>query len=221
MNRQTDLTRWLLIGAAVCSAGFWILALVIGSFVGYAVVEHPLWIPSQVLHVVGALLVIPALPGLMLFARSPYGRLAPWAGTIAMIGSALFAADGVIALSVFPTLADNARMLLEPGQAMGSGIMLATYVVVGAVNMIGWLMVGAALWHGRAPNWATALLIAGAVLFNLPPGPVPLVVLALGGILWSVALFFYARELSSGSTDTAPIQRMRPRTPRMADRIGE
>jgi hypothetical protein len=218
VNRQSEITRWLLIGAAVCSAAFWILAVVIGSFVGYAVVEHPLWIPSQLLHVIGALLVIPAIPGLMLFARSPYGRLALSAGIVAMIGSALFAADGVIALSVFPTLADNARMLLEPGQAMGSGIMLATYVAVGAVNMIGWLMVGAALWNGRAAKWVAGLLIAGAVLFNLPPGPVPLFVLALGGVLWSAALFLYARELASGSTDTAPIQRMRART---ADRIEE
>lgn len=212
MNRQTDLTRWLLIGAAACSAAFWILALVIGSFVGYAVVEHPLWIPSQLLHVLGALLVIPAIPGLMLLARSPYGKLAPWASTIAMIGSALFAADGVIALSVFPTLADNARMLLEPGQAMGGGIMLATYIVVGAVNMIGWIVLGTALWHGRAPNWMTGLLIAGAVMFNLPPGPVPLFVLAVGGVLWSAALFLYARHMASASTDTAPLQRRVSRT---------
>lgn len=217
MNRQTELTRWLLIGAAACSAAFWILALVIGSFVGYAVVEHPLWIPSQLLHVLGALLVIPAVPGLILLARNPYGKLAPWAGAIAMIGSALFAADGVIALSVFPTLADNARMLLEPGQAMGGGIMLATYIVVGAVNMIGWIMLGVTLWHGRAPNWVTGLLIAGAVLFNLPPGPVPLFVLAIGGGLWSAALFLCAREVSSGSTDTAPLQRRTARAPRVDD----
>ena len=221
MNRPNDLTRWLLIGAAFCSAAFWILAVVIGSFAGYAVVEHPLWMPGQLLHVLGALLVIPAVPGLMTFARSPYSSLAAWAGAVAMIGSALFAADGVIALSVFPVLADNARMLLEPGQAMSSGIMLATYVVVGTVNMIGWLMVGVSLWHGRAPNWVTGLLVAGAVLFNLPPAPVPVFVLALGGVLWSAALFLYAREMAAGSTDTAPIQRMRPRTPRMANRIDE
>lgn len=221
MNRPNDLTRWLLIGASLCSAGFWILAMVIGSFVGYAVVDHALWIPSQLLHVVGALLVIPAIPGLMQFARSPYGPLAPWAGTVSMIGSALFAADGVIALGVYPTLANNARMLLEPGQAMGSGIMLATYVAVGAVNMMGWILVGAAMWNGRVPNWATGLLLAGAVLFNLPPGPVPVFVLAIGGLLWCVALFVYSRELATGMTDTAPIKRMRPRTPAMAPRVEE
>ena len=46
MTRPNDLARWLLIGAALCSAGFWILAMVIGSFVGYDVVNHALWIPS-------------------------------------------------------------------------------------------------------------------------------------------------------------------------------
>lgn len=209
MNRPSSFTRALLIAAAACTTLFWALALVIGSFAGYEVVQHPLWIPSQLLHVVGALLVIPAIPALMTNARSPYGDAATWTGALAMIGSALFAADGVIALSVFPVLANNARMLLDPSGAMNGGIMLATYIAIGAINMIAWLLVGAALWNGRMRNWAVALLIAGAVLSNLPPGPVPLVVLAIGGVLWSTALLVFALDSVGPSSDTAPIKRMR------------
>jgi hypothetical protein len=213
--RQTGATKALLFGAALCSAGFWILAAVIGSFFGVAGARHPLWIPSQLLHVLGALLVIPAIPGLTLFARRPDDRLATWAASLAMIGSALFAADGLIALSVFPILADNARELLEPLGAMNRGLMLATYIVVGAVNTIGWILVAVALWGGRAPNWATGLLVVGAALFNLPSGLVPMLVRALGGLLWSAALLRFATDESlSRGNDTAPMRRIRPMPPR-------
>jgi hypothetical protein len=208
LNRPSGFTRALLIGAAACTTLFWILALVIGSFAGYQAVQHPLWIPSQLLHVIGALLVIPAIPALMSNARSPYGESSMWAGALAMIGSALSAADGVIALSVFPTLADNARMLLDATGAMNGGIMLGTYIAIGAINMFGWIAVGAALWKGRMRNWSVGLLIAGAVLFNLPPGPVPLVVLAIGGVLWSAALVVLALDSIGPSSDTAPMRRM-------------
>ena len=207
--RPTATTRGLLIAAAVCNAVFWVLALVIGSFVGASAVRHPLWIPSQLLHVLGALLVMPAIPSLTAVARQPYGVLATWGGALAMIGSALFAADGVIALSVFPTLASNARMLLEPWGAMNTGLMLATFIVIAAVNMVGWILLGAALWGGRLRNWSIATLIAGAILFNLPPGPVPLFVLALGGLAWSAALVVIALDASPATVETAPIKRMR------------
>lgn len=219
MIRQTVPTRALLAAAALCSASFWILAFAIGSFVGAAAVRHPLWFPSQLLHVLGALLVIPAVPGLTLFARRPDGVLTFWATAIAMIGSALFAADGLIALSVFPALADSARELLEPLGAMNRGIMLATYVAVGAVNMIGWVLVAVSLWGGHAPKWAVGSLLAGAVFFNLPPGPVPLFVLVIGGLLWSAALLRFAADDSlAGGVETAPMRRIRPLTPHTVDR---
>ena len=213
MIRQIAATRALLLGAALCNAGFWILAAVIGTFFGAAATRHALWFPSQLLHVLGALLVIPAIPALMLFARQPGSKLSAWAGSLAMIGSALFAADGVIALSVFPTVAANARDLLEPYGAMNRGIMLGTYIAISAVNMTGWILVAVALWNGRAPNWIAGMLLAGALLSNLPPGLVPLMILAIGGLLWSAALVLFANDPSqTAPRDTAPLTRRRSST---------
>ena len=212
--RGVGLTRALLVGSAIATALFWALAAVIGSFAGAAAVRHALWTPSQILHVIGALLVIPAIPELTFFARRPGSPLAIWGSALAMIGSALFAADGVIALCVYPVIAANARDLIEPYGAMNRGMMLATWIAISAVCMIGWIVFGAALWKGRAPAWAVALLVAGAVLFNLPPAAVPVFVLAIGGVLWSVAIMRFALDQSfSAPADTAPLRRIRPRTP--------
>src|SRR5689334_16350690 len=162
--RHSAAARALLVASAIATAAFWILAAAIGSFVGSKVALHPFWFLSQLLHVLGALLVIPAIPALLLVGQRSDRGLSWWAAVIAMIGSALFAADGLIALSVFPTLAENARELLEPLGAMNRGTMLTTYIVISAVHMIGWILVGAALWGGRAQKWTVALLIAGAIL---------------------------------------------------------
>jgi hypothetical protein len=198
--RHSASARALLVASGIATAAFWILAAAIGSFVGSKVALHPFWFLSQLLHVAGALLVIPAIPALLLVGQRSDSYLSWWAAVVAMIGSALFAADGLIALSVFPTLAENARELLEPLGAMNRGAMLATYIVVAAVHMVGWILIGAALWGGRAPTWTVGMLIAGAVLSNLPPGPVPLFVLALGGLLWSGAILWIAQLTSESST---------------------
>jgi hypothetical protein len=198
--RNATAAKALLTAAALATAAFWILAAAIGSFVGSKVALHPFWFLSQLLHVLGALLVIPAIPAILLLGQRSDSGLTYGAAVVAMIGSALFAADGLIALSVFPTLAENARELLEPLGAMNRGAMLTTYIVVSAIHMIGWILVGVALWGGRAPKWTVAMLLAGAVLSNLPPGPVPLLVLALGGLLWSAAVLWLAQMTSESST---------------------
>src|SRR5438105_7286943 len=122
--RHAAAARALLIAAAIATAAFWIFAAAIGSFAGSKAALHPFWVLSQLLHVLGALLVIPAIPALLLVGQRSDNALSWWSAVTAMIGSALFAADGVIALSVFPTIAENARELLEPLGAMNRGVML-------------------------------------------------------------------------------------------------
>jgi hypothetical protein len=198
--RNTAAAKAQLVAGAIATAAFWILAAAIGSFIGSKAALHPFWFLSQLLHVIGALLVIPAIPSLLLLGPRSDSGLTYTAAVVAMIGSALFAADGLIALSVFPTLAENARELLEPLGAMNRGVMLATYIVVSAVHMIGWILMAVALWGGSAPKWTVAMLLIGAVLSNLPPGPVPLFVLAAGGLLWSAAVLWLAQLTSESST---------------------
>jgi|SRR5712691_6597227 len=46
------------------------------------------------------------------------------------------------------------------------------------------VLAAATLRAAVLPGGATILLLLGGVLFNLPPGPVPMVMLAVGGLFW-------------------------------------
>ena len=178
-----------LIGGGVASALFWLLAAKLGTFAGEAVVRDPLWVPGQLLHVLGALLVLVGLPGLFAVHRQRAGALGLVGGVLALIGTALYAADGIIALSVFPTLASAGPEILSPTGAMNRGPMLATFIAISAINLIGWVLFAAGLLRVRTlPRVTVSLLLVGGILFNLPPGPVSIIVLAAGGVLWGLAL---------------------------------
>jgi hypothetical protein len=191
--------RWAAIAGAIAIGTFWVLAAILGTFVGAEIVRHRLWFPSQLLHTLGALLVMVALPGLcgQVSGKRYYATIPLMA---AMAGTALFAADGLIALSVFPTLANVAPQLLDLSGAMNRGTMLTTYIVVSATNMLGWVALAASLWRSGTPSVRRPLICVGvgAVLFNLPPGPVPLALLALGGLLWSIGLVALSRLRPGG-----------------------
>jgi hypothetical protein len=170
-----------------CTALFWILALVVGSFAGAGVTRHPLWVPEQLMHVAGALFTLFGLIGLYAAERRRAGQLGLVGFVLAVLGTALFLGDGLIALIIFPAVADRAPELLGTEGALNQGTALAAFILIAATTMIGYLTFGvASLRAGLFPRGAVILWIVGAVLFNLPPGPVPMTVLATGGVLWGV-----------------------------------
>ena len=174
--------------AGFCTALFWILAVPIGSFVGAGATRHPLWIPGQLMHVGGALFTIFGLIGLYAAERRRAGQLGLVGFALAVVGAALFLADGLIALIVFPAVAERAPELLAPEGALNQGSVLAAFILIAATTMIGYVVFGVGtLRAGVFPRTAVILWIAGAVLFNLPPGPVPMLVLATGGVLWGIS----------------------------------
>jgi hypothetical protein len=171
-----------------CTALFWILALAVGSFVGAEVTRHPLWVPGQLMHVAGALFTLFGLIGLYAAERRHAGQLGLVGFVLAVLGTALFLADGLIALIIFPAVVDRAPELLGSDGALNQGTVLAAFIVIAATTMIGYVTFGvASLRAGLFPRGAVILWIVGTVLFNLPPGPVPMVVLATGGVLWGVS----------------------------------
>jgi hypothetical protein len=173
--------------AGLCTALFWLLALPIGSFVGADATRHPLWIPSQLMHVAGALFALFGLVGLYAAQRRRAGQLGLVGFALAVLGTILFLGDGLIALIIFPAVADRAPELLAADGALNRGWVLVAFIVIAATTMIGYVTFGvASLRAGLFPRGAVILWIVGAVLFNLPPGPVPMIVLAIGGVLWGV-----------------------------------
>lgn len=191
-----QLSAYSLLSGAVAMAGFWILAGVLGSFAGAAVTHDPLWLPSQALHILAALLTLFGLFGLYAVQREQIGALGLVGFVLATIGTVLFFADGLIALAVFPALADAAPGLLDVTGAMNSGGVLIAFILIAATAMIGYVVFGAALWRaGILPRAAALLFLLGGILFNLPPGPVPMMVLTVGGVVWAVGAIWLALML--------------------------
>ncbi|HYH08161.1 MAG TPA: hypothetical protein VEK11_13990 [Thermoanaerobaculia bacterium] len=177
------------LAGAVLTAGFWLLTFPLGTFVGAEVVRNALWIPSQLLHVLGALLAVFAFIGIYAAVRERTGTAGVTAFFLVIAGTILFLADGLIALAVFPALAAEAPDLLSASGAMNRGIVLALFITCAVVNMIGNIAFALVLFRsGSFPRGAVALLGVGGILFNLPPGPVPLPVLGVGGIVWAAGL---------------------------------
>jgi hypothetical protein len=85
---------------------------------------------------------------------------------------------------------------------MNSGGVLIAFVIIAATAMIGYIVFAAAtLRAGILPRAAALLFLLGGTVFNLPPDPVPMIVLAVGGIVWavgSVGLGLKLLELSGG-----------------------
>jgi hypothetical protein len=195
-STRYQLSAYSLISGAVCMAGFWLLATLLGSFAGATVTHEPLWMPAQTLHILAALFTIFGIFGLYGIQREQMGVLGLVGFVLATIGTTLFFADGLIALAIYPALADAAPDLLAVTGAMNSGAVLVTFIIMAATAMIGYIVFATAILRaGILPRAAALLFLLGGVLFNLPPGPVPMIVLTIGGIVWAVGSAWLALKL--------------------------
>ena len=105
-------TGFALIGAGIATAIFWLMVIPFESFAGPEVPLHPLFVPGQVFHILGAILAVFGYFGLYLKQKEPAGTLGAIGFVIAVIGMMFFLADAMIA--------DEAP-LKEVSKAMGEG----------------------------------------------------------------------------------------------------
>jgi predicted MFS family arabinose efflux permease len=80
--------------------------------------------------------------------------------------------------------------------------MSPAYTVFGVTFMVGYILFGIALLRASAlPRAATLLLIVGAILANLPPGLVPMLILIVGGVVWGIGAAWLGYVLWLGKDD--------------------
>ena len=193
-------TGWVLVLSGCCTGLFWALAWRLGSFVGAEVTRDALWVPAQALHVLGAVLALFGLIGLQALYGAKTGTGGLVGFVLSVIGAICFFADGVIALVLFPVLASADPRLFNAEGALNSPSVFFTFVVFAVFLMLGYVLFAVTLLRADARmRQPAALLIAGAVVSNLPPGPVSPLVIAAGGILWSVAMLWIGVSLRRSS----------------------
>ncbi len=116
-----------LLGAGIAAVAFWILVLPFETFAGVDVPLHPLFAPSQLFHIISALLAVFGYMGLYLRQQEVSGWLGLIGFVVAVIGALFFFADGMIALVVFPVLATHAPALTEASGPMFTGRVFVFY----------------------------------------------------------------------------------------------
>ena len=182
-------TGLILILSGLVNAAFWITAWQIGSFVGATAVLHPLWAPSQALHLISATLGAIGLAGLFAVIRRSVGTWGSVSFAFALIGALCYFADAVIAFSIFPAVAQADPAMVSATGLMNIPPVMFTFIAFCVVFMIGHLALSLTLARTRLfPIGAIGLFALGAIMSNLPPGPVPTLVIEAGGVIFGAAV---------------------------------
>ncbi len=176
-----------MVAGGVANVVFWLLAATIGSFVGASAALNPLWSVSQALHVAAAAMGALGLVTIYAVFQARLGILGLISFVIAFLGALCYFADGVIALAIFPALANAAPSLLATDGAINAPPVMFAFIAFSAISMTGYVAMCWALHRARLfPAPALGLLAAGAILSDLPPGPVPTLVIQIGGVLFGL-----------------------------------
>ena len=178
---------WVMVASGVANFGFWAMVWKIGSFVGASAALDPAWAPAQWLHVIGAALGTLGLVALFGALRARLGVIGLVSFITALVGAMCYFTDGVIALAVYPALARQAPGLLAVTGAMNVPPVLLAFIAFSAIAMTGLVALSAAFLRLRAfPAGSLVLFAVGAVLSNLPPGPAPVQVIQIGGLVFGL-----------------------------------
>ena len=182
--------------AGIANAIFWLLVIPIGTFGGAEASLNSLWLPSQFLHVLAAMFALFGLVGLYNLAGNKAGWLGLAGFILALFGTGFYLADAILALVFFPIIAINAPGLIATDGAFNTS---PAFIVFAVTFMVGYILFGIALLRSKTlPRAAVLLLILGAILFNLPPGLVPMGVLIFGGVTWGIGAAWLGYALWSG-----------------------
>jgi hypothetical protein len=153
-------------------------------------VLNGLWVLTNSLRVVGAILVLFGLMGLYVLQAEKAGRLGLVSFVLAFSGTALFVGNGMIIAYVLPPLAVHTPDLASfNGPLSKEPVFALSYVFMILLLLVSYLLFGVSIMRAQVlPPWAAVLLILGALLFFEPPVLVPYVIPFVGALIFGMAL---------------------------------
>jgi hypothetical protein len=105
---------------------------------------------------------------------------------------------------ITPAIAANAPALMDANGPLNTPPTVLAFAVAGVLWGVGYLVLGIVAWRAAIlPRWASALLIVGSIVINLPPQPIgfaPLVAIAIGAVIFGVALSAWGYAIWTGAS---------------------
>jgi hypothetical protein len=159
--------------------------------------EHTLGVAAMALMLLG-------MPSLIARSALGYGRLG-WTGfALAFVGTYLLGGVMFFDAYITPAIAANAPALMDANGPLNTPPTVLAFAVAGVLWGVGYLVLGIVAWRAAIlPRWASALLIVGSIVINLPPQPIgfaPLVAIAIGAVIFGVALSAWGYAIWTGAS---------------------
>ena len=186
-----------LVLSGFCLAAFWMTTIPFDGFFRLRYRQAGTIEIAQLLHLIGGIFGVLGYVAVYLAVRDSGVILAFLALLISVTGMTLFVGDAVIALIIFPVLADNSPNMLAIDGAMFTGRVLKLLYNNIRTHMIGILLLSIAILKSRKLPYMPIIVFGiGGVLMNLPPIPNWHIIPVVGG-LFGLASAWIVR-LSSG-----------------------
>ena len=177
-----------LVLSGFCLAAFWMTTIPFDGFSGSDTAKQELFEIAQLLHLIGGIFGVLGYVAVYLAVRDSGVILAFLALLISVTGMTLFVGDAVIALIIFPVLADNSPNMLAIDGAMFTGRVLNYYITTYATHMVGTLLLSIAILKSRKLPYMPIIVFGiGGVLMNLPPIPNWHIIPVVGGGMFGLA----------------------------------
>ncbi len=168
---------------------------------------HTPYAAEHSLAVFGLVLILFGLTGIYTVQAQAVGRLGLLGYVLSFVACALLVGVSYSDAYVYPTVAAAAPHLFDLAGALVNGPIVLAYALPSVGLLLGALLLGVATLRAqKLSRAATLCFLLGAVLLNLPPqpqGPVPLLVIDLGAVVWAVGLGWLGLTLERASKQAA------------------
>lgn len=162
-----------------------------GEVMGALAMISQRWLIAHNLHFVSAALLLFGVVGLYQAYSIGLSVFGHFAFVMAVLGTGLFLAGGVITAAVLPLIAGSAPNVVAPTGPLFHPLLPVLPVSLGLFSL-GWFLLGIVIARaGISPSWTGWTLAAGVAIQAIPPrpfGPVPWIMTDIGWVVMAVGL---------------------------------